>query len=285
MFRHEFAALGTRWAIGTPTALSAGDTAEIARIVEDFDRTYSRFRTDSVVGALATTAGAYHFPREDQPMFDLYRQLYDLTDGRFTPLVGRALEHAGYDRKYSLEPRPGRVIIPRWDEVMAVTGTDVSVTAPVVLDFGAAGKGRLVDLIAALLGERGYTEVMVDGSGDLVCRGSESVLVGLENPFDPHQVIGVVGVANAALAGSASNRRRWSPNQHHLLNGRTGECVDDVVATWVLAENAMLADGLATAVFVCDPDVLATQFSFAFVRVLGDGSAQYSTNFPGELFS
>lgn len=57
-----------------------------------------------------------------------------------------------------------------------------------------------------------------------------------------------------------------------------------VVASWAMAESAMLADGLATALFFVDHDVLATEFDFASVRVFSDGRAETSANFNGEIF-
>ena len=56
---------------------------------------------------MAGSRGRFAFPAEDTPLFDLYDRLNALTDGAVDPLVGRDLERHGYDRSYSLRPRPG----------------------------------------------------------------------------------------------------------------------------------------------------------------------------------
>jgi FAD:protein FMN transferase len=72
---------------------------------------------------------------------------------------------------------------------------------------------------------------------------------------------------------------------HHVLDARTGVPVQDVVATWVVADDAATADGLATALFFTGPEHLAEVFRFSYVRMFADGRAEISQNFNGELFS
>lgn len=81
---------------------------------------------------------------------------------------------------------------------------------------------------------------------------SEPIRVGLEHPFDPTKAIGVVSLDNEAICASVSNRRRWGEGVHHILDGRTGKPVADVIATWAVASSALVADGLVMALF-CFP--------------------------------
>ena len=285
MPRHEFSAIGTSWVIVTPEALTSADQVAVRERVADFDATYSRFRPDSLVSQVGPGGRTRTFPDDLGPLLNCYRRLYDATGGALTPTIGGALEHLGYDADYSLTARPGSVDIPRWDDALQVQGTTITTTRAVTLDFGAAGKGYLVDLLVRLLIDRGHVEGSVDGSGDLRQWGPDALLVGLENPFDAGQAIGVAQLANRALCGSASNRRRWGSDSHHIVDGHSGEPVRDVIATWAVADTALEADGLATALFVCAPEILAASFEFEFVQVFADGSARFSAHFPGELFS
>jgi hypothetical protein len=68
--------------------------------------------------------------------------------------------------------------------------------------------------------------------------------VALEHLRDPDLVIGVTRVANQALCASAANRRTWGAGLHHILDARTGIPVRDTIASWVVADNTVLADGL-----------------------------------------
>ncbi len=282
---HVFEAIGTQWTVRTEAELDARTARELHVRAETFDATYSRFRPDSVVSRFARNAGSCRFPADAGPLFDFYRRLYDATDGAVTPLVGRALEHLGYDAYYRLRRRPGGAPVPAWEGVLTVNGSVLTATRSVMLDVGAAGKGYLVDLLATLLDGEGIESYLIDGSGELVHRGSELCRVGLEDPADPGRVLGVANLANRALSASATNRRRWGPRLHHIIDPATGEPVDGVLATWVLADSAMVADGLATALFLTDPAVLAQHFSFSYVRLLPGRHVEHSTDFDGELFT
>ncbi len=253
--------------------------------VESFDRTWSRFRDDSLVARIAAEPGVWRFPAEAPALFALYRRLYTATDGAVTPLVGRTLETLGYDRSYSLTPSAVRAPVPAWDDAVAWDGESLTTVRPVVLDVGAAGKGYLVDLVTALLVEGGHDDLIVDGSGDLRHVGPEAMRVGLEHPLDSSKAIGIARVANGSICSSATNRRAWGSGIHHVIDGVTGLPADRVIATWAICPTALEADGLATALFFTDPAALAAEFDFQYVRMLASGAIEFSPNLEGELFT
>jgi len=288
----RFGALGTQWEIATGEPLDDRLRQLILKRIDDFERTYSRFRDDSLVAHIAAAheGGRFLFPEDSTVLFDLYDRLYEATGGAVDPLVGRRLELLGYDRTYSLTPAPAAVreaealARPTWSSDVIRDGTTVVTRAPLVIDVGAAGKGYLVDLVSEMLRTAGVTDYVIDGSGDLRHSGQPPIRVGLEHPFDPALVIGVSNLRDAALCASAVNRRAWADGLHHVLDARTGHSVHHVVATWVVAEDAATADGLATALFVTAPERLAETFSFAYVRMFADGRAEVSENFDGDVF-
>jgi thiamine biosynthesis lipoprotein len=287
-----FDALGTQWEIATREPLDDALRQLILKRINDFDRTYSRFRDDSLVTRVAAAGegGRFLFPDDSSVLFELYDRLYTATAGAVDPLVGRRLELLGYDRSYSLTPAPAAVretgspARPKWPSDVIRDGTTVITHAPLVIDVGAAGKGYLVDLVSEMLRTAGVTDYVIDGSGDLRHSGQSAIRVGLEHPFDPTSVIGVSNLRDAALCASAVNRRAWADGLHHVLDARTGNPVDHVVATWVVADDAANADGLATALFLTAPEKLAETFSFAYVRMFSDGRAEISENFDGCVF-
>ncbi|MBH0116317.1 FAD:protein FMN transferase [Salinibacterium sp. NG253] len=279
----QFDAIGAPWQIDTADPLDPEVFAAIQRRIEQFDRTYSRFRDDSLVSRIARTPGSYPFPPDAPPLFELYRRLYDATAGAMSPLVGRALEELGYDRTYSLQPTATRTRVPDWHEAISWNGSELTTLTPAVLDVGAAGKGYLVDLVAEVLAEYGVSSATVDASGDLLHRGDGELRVALEHPLDTSKAIGVVTVSNEAICASAPNRRAWA-GLHHILDARTGLPTDRIIATWAIAPTALEADGLATALFFADPAKLAEEFDCQWVRMLSTGRVEHSADFTGELF-
>lgn len=278
---HSFQALGTHWEIVAKHSLGRELEKEIATHVEDFDKTYSRFRSDSLVHQISKRAGVYQFPQNADRLMSFYKELYDVTAGLMTPLIGDMLVRAGYDDRYSFNPQPQRDV-PRWEDALEWDGSSLRVDRPLTLDFGAAGKGYLVDVIAGLLESSGIGDYVVDGSGDMRHSGDIENKVGLEHPNDTRQVIGTLDVKNKSLAASATNRRQWS-DMHHIFDPHTKKPAEGVTATWVIADSVMVADGIATALFFVDPNRLQ-KFPFRYVRMHNDGSLDYSPELGGQLF-
>lgn len=290
MFPCEFAfeAIGTIWKISIGQELSpSGRTALLERImarIDRFDRSFSRFREDSDVTRWSRAAGTYPLPEDAGPLFALYRRLYDATGGACTPLIGQTLSDAGYDAQYSLRPNETIASVPSWDDAVSVGPDTLEVRRPVLLDFGAAGKGYLVDLVADLLREEGVTAFCVDAGGDIRCEGVEPMRIGLEHPSSPDEAIGVATVTNGSVCGSSGSRRAWD-RFHHTIDPRTLASPTDVAATWAFADRAALADGLATCLFLVSPDALAELRPFEYVILYSDMRVARSPGAPVELFS
>jgi thiamine biosynthesis lipoprotein len=281
----RFDGIGTRWEISTPRPLDASVRARLLAVVERYDGDWSRFRSDSVVSAMAREPGRYELPAEAADLGRLYRALYDITGGAMTPLIGGSLERLGYDAAYSLRPAGTALPAPRWEDVLTWDGNVLTTFAPLVLDIGAAGKGQLVDLLAIELRSCGVDSFVIDASGDLLHSGPDLVTVALEHPYDPAKAIGTVPLAGGALCASASNRRAWGDGLHHVLDGTTGLPVSTAVATWAMAESTVVADALATALFFVPGSELERSYDFSWLAVFSDGRAAYSAGFEGTLFT
>ena len=87
--------------------------------MERFDHDWSRFRDDSLVSRIAREPGHHLLPDDAPALLDWYRELYEGTGGRVSPLVGRALESLGYDAIYRLAPSAVRERVPAWSDALA----------------------------------------------------------------------------------------------------------------------------------------------------------------------
>lgn len=277
----DFEAIGTVWHIEciAPAELASELSRLITARIEQFDTHYSRFRADSWVTHAGSHPGVHKAPADFGPLFKLYQTMYAATNGAVTPLIGDAMERAGYDRNYSLKPQTLQAI-PELPKTLALKGNTLHVKYPCVIDFGAAGKGYLVDIVCELLKDQGIPEFVVDAGGDIRCQSPTPTPVGLENPDDPTSVIGVVPLHNRSICASAGHRRSWGAGKqqfHHIINPYSLKSENSVKATWVIADTALLADGLATCLFFTDPNNLQKQFDFEYVRLMADNSIQVSS--------
>ena len=286
MHAWTFEAIGTAWQIDTREQLAADVRAAVADCIEQFDRSWSRFRDDSMVAEMARRAGRHDLPDQGAWLLDFYGELHDLTDGAVNPLVGRTLSDLGYDAAYSLTPSASPAPVPAWSSI-TWDESSIRTTQPVLLDVGAAGKGLLVDLLEGIVHHHGLNQFTIDASGDIYHHGTLPIRVALEHPADPTRAVGVVELdPEDALCASATNRRTWGDGLHHVLDARTGRPTTDVVATWVVApQSCMVADGLATAHFFAEPEILTDRFQHEYVRMHADGRIAWSSHFPGEIFT
>jgi thiamine biosynthesis lipoprotein len=283
-----FEAIGTAWSIDFYTEISSEKLEILEKKIFDrieiFDKTYSRFRPDSIVSKIAREKGTYVLPKDAAPLLDLYKQLYSITDGAVTPLIGNVLSQAGYDANYSMQAHTLHKP-KRWEEIISFDSPKLTIKEPTILDFGAAGKGYLVDIIGALLEEHGIDSYCVDASGDMLFKHRENkkLKVGLEHPEDPTQAIGIVDLSKGSICGSAGNRRKWG-DFNHIINPHTLESSKEIRAVWVIAPTTMLADALTTCLFFVPVQTIQKHFSFEYVIIKDDYTYEVSKDFPGELF-
>ncbi len=287
MPQFNFKAIGTTWKIDIFQNLSSTEESDIlSRImarIDMFDKAYSRFRTDSIVAKISKEAGVYRLPSDSEKMFGLYHDLYLLTGGFFTPLVGKLLSDAGYDAEYSLKQKGGLEIPPAWDEVIEFKDSTLIVKKPAQLDFGAAGKGYLIDLVGEVLVMHGIDKYCIDAGGDILHKGSMAIRIGLEDPENTNQAIGVYELNSRSICGSAGNRRAWG-NFTHIMNPKTLVSPTEISAIWVVADHAILADAMTTCLFFVQPETLVKAYDFDYLIMFKDRSIEKSEGFVAELF-
>lgn len=165
-----------------PPTISLYDAIDI--LIDEYEAALSRFRAKSLVTRMrrAEHGGTFTFPDWCGPLFDLYDRLIEAADGAIDPCVGEDLIRLGYDAAYSFTVEPGAFGADSdatgndmtgnignggrlrdsghlgalhgratWRDDVERHGTTLITHQPVALDFGACGKGYLVDLIAEML--------------------------------------------------------------------------------------------------------------------------------------
>ncbi len=279
----SFEAIGTRWFISYSSENSVDKKALAITInyrIKEFDKNYSRFRTDSLVTKMAKKPGRYSMPDYGYELLKFYNVLYDATKGYVTPLIGQVMEDAGYDAEYSFKEKT--LTSPfSWEETISYSKSSINLKRSAILDFGAAGKGYLVDIIGDILVREGVNDFLINAGGDILYKSSteKSLLVGLEDPNYPKQILGTVNITNQSICASSGSRRKWG-KYNHIINPKTLVSPSDTIATWVIAKDAITADGLATALFFTKPSILRKHWDFSYAVLKSDMELEYSKDFP-----
>jgi len=233
----------------------------------------TRFDPDSELMQLTKQAGVA--VRVSTILYEAVRfalAVAEESGGAFDPTVGYAMEARGFDRNYVTGSAIRPVLAARAQE-RCFRASDsgasyrdvqlnpdwqtITLLRPLILDLGAVAKGLAVDLAAREL--RDFENFAINAGGDLYLGGTnpegEPWSIGIRHPRMTDQLIESLRVSNRAVCTSGDYERRVAGGDevHHLLDPRTGSSANAAASVTVIAANAMLADGLATAAFVLGP--------------------------------
>ena len=329
-------ALGTGIIISSSVPISQRVEKRIRAFVDEYESVLSRFRADSLVSriACAEAGGDFEFPAWAEPLFAIYDEFYAATCGAFDACVGADLLALGYDNSVQFVPESAasasddsdswanyrRALPVKWGDISRDDGsTTLHANQPVQLDFGAAGKGYFVDLVAKIIKDElsgdspsdcdspADCDFLVNAGGDMrACFSEENsqIKVALENPFDTTQAVGVVSIASGALCASSAARRRWKVKDKngfesnliatHLINALDGTPAQKLSASWTYVPAktcdfpTAYADALATALFVSqesDLQKIVQTTSAEFAVISPNHALRKTAAFPAHFFA
>jgi len=149
------------------------------------------------------------------------------------------------------------------------------------LDLGGIAKGYAVDKAIEAAKKAGAAGAMVDIGGDIRCfgiapKGKDNWLIGLQNPSTSSDVgedniLLELKLTDQAVATSGDYQqfvlikdKRYS----HIINRQTGTSAEGLSSVTIIADNAIDADALATAV-----SVMGMEKGFALIEKLPNTEA------------
>jgi thiamine biosynthesis lipoprotein len=234
----------------------------VEALVHEAEATFSRFRPDSALSRLNRDRATVH-----PGLVALVTRALELgaaTNGAFDIRVGPALVTAGYDRSFELlgahPPAPERLLLAAPVALLevAIAGDSARLEGVGALDLGGIAKGWTIDRVAELLLANGCADFVIDGGGDIRTGGSAedgaAWTLGVGDGLAVH-------LSDGAVCTSSTVRRRWrtvTGEAHHIIDPWTGASAQAGVTTAVVvADDAVTADGLATAIVASPADGLS----------------------------
>lgn len=251
---------------GNGTITIVGGTQKLIddswQLLHECENLWSRFLATSELTQLNQAEGepvivSSHTLRLLREMIDGYR----LTEGSYNPTLLLDLIKTGYSasavNSQLAPPLPQSAQSP--GDLLGIEFFSDRVRLPLgtVLDPGGIGKGLAADIVSEFAITSGASGVMVEVGGDIVVRGTAPDGVcwnlGIEDPFDAMQKIGVIRINSGAVATSSQRKKRFG-NKHHLLNTVTRSSADTEVQTvTVLAATGAQAEVLTKRGFTEKP--------------------------------
>lgn len=129
------------------------------------------------------------------------------------------------------------------------------------IDLGGIAKGYAVDQGIKVLIEAGITDALINAGGDFTALCSPLTAgkrkVWIKHPRQRDQLFGYFKMDNGSVATSGDYERYFevdSVRYHHIIDPATGYPANKSVSVTIQAKSALMADALATAVFVMGPE-------------------------------
>ena len=254
--------------IVTIEVLDTNETHALESIDRAFDEIYhveglmSSYRNDSQLSILNTQG---HLDGADPDfVYVLERSKYysRISDGAFDVTIKPILDL--WSSKYS----PGGTYMPPTQkeinetlELVDYSGitieeNSISLRLNMSVVLGGIAKGYSADKAIESLKLDGITNGFVNAGGDGRFIGLNEVgtpwIIGLQNPDKSTDAVTCMAISDMAVATSGNYERYFSDaaKVSHISDPRTGYSSQELISATVIANTAMDADALATAVFV-----------------------------------
>lgn len=247
---------------------SGAETVDRAfqRVREIEDR-MSTWEPDSQIARINRQAGREPVQVTDDVLFMIEEGLlqYELTNGLFHIGLGTLTELWGLSSDQPRIPEPDEIerAVERIDiQTIHISGNQVKILQPgTAIDLGGIAKGYAVDESARILRDNGISSGIINFGGDVYALGEKPDgapwYVGIKEPVPgTNELLGRLGVKNLAVVTSGDYERYVADDDsdtrfHHILDPRTGmPAVNELVSTTIIADTALEADIVSTAVFV-----------------------------------
>lgn len=198
------------------------------------------------------------------------QKVSQLSQGAFDVTIGPIVNAWGFGPKKRISPPSKEKIAAAQARVgyqklvLDLKAQTLQKTVPnLYVDLSAIAKGYGVDVLAETLEKKAIKNYMAEVGGEVRARGvnaqGKAWRIGIEKPVDgPEQRVQiVVPLRNASMATSGNYRNYITVSGRrisHLIDARTAAPVSHGLASVsVIFDNCMMADALATALYVLGP--------------------------------
>jgi FAD:protein FMN transferase len=212
-----------------------------------FEKKYSRFIRGNWLDDV-NISRSWTLDDDGMYMIKIALQVARATHGYFDPTITGQLSSLWYGR----EDHSNHSVW--WESILLDEEHGaIQLKNDVILEFWWVGKWYLIDLLQEHIDEyyESYSlwvpNYLINFWWDLY--GAGSWKIGLENPNNFEEAIGIIELKNTYLACSSGSRRKWKEH-HHLVDPHTGKSAHEVQATFIEGRSWILTDAYATALAV-----------------------------------
>ncbi len=245
-------------------AIDAG-LAELARL----EAIFSLYQADSVISVLNRDGVVTQAPADFLTLVNHAVRLAEISEGLYDPTV-QPIWQTYFRHFISPSPDPAgptatdleraRALV-NWRDLNVDAGAGrVAFARPGMgLTLNGGAIGYITDKVAAVLGDYGFTNMMVniDDPRAIGPKPDGSPWkIGIANPADPSQSVTTLDIINKAVSTSGGYGTLFDEAGKftHIINPATGGTAPCLLGVSVVADTATVADSLAVALLLAPPE-------------------------------
>lgn len=272
---------GTTFTIKTSEDSLLVSADVVDRTLKAFDSELSGYISTSILSQFNAAKDTFVLPVNNyfKACFDLSYDIYVTTQGAFDPSVFPLVKLWGFFKDVKNPPTVSEI-----DSVLQFTGfkkglhyellndsldltksTFIKIDKRFQIDFNAIAQGQSVDVLGALLRQKGHTNYFIEVGGEITVSGFNNEgnpwVIGIDLPEEENDGLlaqrkleNYLSISNKGLATSGNYRKFYEKGGRkysHTLDPMTGKPVEhNLLSATVVADNAAIADGYATAFMV-----------------------------------
>ena len=241
--------------------------AEISRI----EKLLTTFSNDSVTFQINENAGIQPVvvPKE---VFDLIfrcQMISKMTQGAFDISYG-SIDKKFWNFDLNMTSLPDKDVAKKTVELINYENIILNKNDQTVflknkgmrIGFGGIGKGYAAECAKIILQQNGIESGIVNAAGDLTAWGyqenGEAWTIGIADPNKKESVFSTFNITNTSVATSGNSEKFViidGKKYSHTIDPKTGYPISGIKSVTIIAENAEIADALATPVTVMGIEV------------------------------
>jgi thiamine biosynthesis lipoprotein len=254
------------------TSDQTGAQAAFDEVFAEFDRLENQmsvWRPGSDILRVNEAAGVRPVPvsADVRDVLKTARQISEWTDGKFDVTFGvlSGLWKFDHDQDNVIpDMREVRRRLPLIDyraiKIDDTAGTVFLMRKGMSMHLGGIGKGYAIDRGADILRGRGFRHFLIQAGGDMYVAGLKDGhpwRLGIQDPRGPaNHTFAELDLSDGTFSTSGDYERYFIKNgrrYHHILDPATGEPARGSRSVTIVANRAVIADGLSTGVFILGP--------------------------------
>lgn len=270
-------------------SIAIKDAADEMQRIENIFTIYGD-QQNSVKAFNNSEAGVHTaFPHEIDALLRKSIDMEEVSSGSFNPALGSLNKLWGFSQTTSPNTPPPTKEIEQFHiksshclqhhaDGWSRTSTDCQ------LDFGAIAKGYALDRGMKKLESHHIKHAIINAGGDIVVSGSHGERpwqIGIRHPRLPNRILATLKIEGDRSVVTSGDYERFYIYQgkryHHILDPKSGMPAIKSQSATVIADNATMADGWSTALFVMGIKGIETIEKLGMDAILVDSNGKIHT--------